>query len=99
MDHFGRKGCLLWEVGADGFRDFKLVHLLSLGPVWPGSRPVHETDADRWVDLVRCAQLPFYEEARTAFQGKSAAKEYGGWNEAAPYLQENLQRLANAAGD
>lgn len=77
----------------------RLTAFLSLGPARPGSRPVHATDADGWVDLVRRVQLPFYEEARAELQRKSAAGEYGGWNEAAPYLQENLRGLANPASD
>lgn len=84
-------------LGPDGLA--RLTALLSPGLLKAGMSPAHLVNLDQWVDLVRRLQLPYYEEARERLQQRSTAYEHAGWDEAAPYLQENLHDLASIATD
>ncbi|TBL44260.1 hypothetical protein EYA84_02120 [Verrucosispora sp. SN26_14.1] len=71
-----------------------LLSWLSMGPV----RGVPETnrvgDFDKFVDLFRRLQVPWYEEARPHFQEEETQHWLGDANEYFPYIPDTLQRTA-----
>lgn len=83
-------------LGPDGL--VKLTSFMSYGPLGhtPGEvvMPDRIKDVNLFVDFLRRVQIPYYEEARQWFENDDERERMGDWTESAPYMQDNLQRLA-----
>ena len=82
-------------LGSDGL--IALTCMLSYGLMHWSQTKRHFGDSpplDIWVDFVRRMQVPYYEESRDAFRTPATWDCHAAWNEVAPYLQANLERLA-----
>lgn len=75
----------------------KLLSFLSYGRLdqlkETGARPNRIGDIDEFVDLIRRVQTPFYEQARPLFSLAEVQESMADWNEVAPYLPNELERL------
>ena len=80
-------------LGADGLAH--LTSMISYGPAHLGRGKPESPEADSYIDFFRRVQLPFYEEARAAFNDAEVRANYDDSSESRPYMQDVLQRLAD----
>lgn len=76
-----------------------LLSDLSVGPVMSEDcvrRECSVKDMDVFVDFFRRVQVPYYEEARRKFRNESIRYYLEGANEASPYTQSSLKKIAKA---
>lgn len=75
----------------------KLLSFLSYGRLEQmkaePARPDRIGDIDEFVDFVRRVQTPYYEQARPLFSDYQVQERMADWNEVAPYLPEELEKL------
>lgn len=106
--HRGRNGCddhsrtassaLVDFLGPDGFA--RATALMAVGPIMRNSSPGAEfkehriANDEEFVDFLRRLYVPGYEEAREKFTLPEVLEDWAGANEARPYMQDALARIA-----
>ncbi len=83
-------------IGEDGLTS--LLSMLSLGPIkLMDSQESYSkiVDTDKFIDLIRRVQIPYYEEARRHFHESALLEEFSDSNEVYPYVSEELKRIIN----
>lgn len=83
-------------LGVDGLA--KLTGMMTYGP-FKNNESAKIYSLSEFTDFMRRMQLPHYEEARRNFHLREAKDDYSDANEYLPYLQSQLQKIANYKPD
>lgn len=91
---FPNSRALVDFLGVDGMT--YLLSYLSVGPVTLnlGAKPsIRVKNFDEFIDFIRRAQTPHYEEARKKFNNRELLDEFSGTGEVSPFEQISLKKI------